>query len=80
MKEFQTFMIPNTMTTLPIPFALSIDTPKNCPGELRLSVGTSDRDDPLSFFSHGDFYLTGAKKIHLDEFERIPVYSQWRSF
>lgn len=79
-KDFQTFTVPNTITTLPIPFALNIDTPKDCPGELRLSVGTSDKDDPISFFTHGDFHLTGAKRVHLDEFERIPVYSVTRSF
>jgi hypothetical protein len=79
-EEFQTFTVPNTITTLPIPFALNIDTPKDCPGELRLSVGTSDKDDPISFFTHGDFHLIGAKRVNLDELERIPVHSVTRSF
>ena len=78
--EFQTFTVPNTIATLPIPFALNIDTPKDCPGELRLSVETSDKEDPLSFFTYGDFHLIGEKRILLDEFERIPVYSYGRSF
>src|SRR5262245_27116025 len=45
--RFQTFVIPNTSTTLPIPFALDIDSPKDCPGELKLSVGTHNRDEPV---------------------------------
>lgn len=80
MKEFQTSMIPNAITTLPIPFTLTVANPGDCPDELRLSVGTSDAEDRISFFSHGDVYLTGEKSVHFDEFERIPVYSQLRSF
>ncbi|WP_076860077.1 hypothetical protein [Bradyrhizobium mercantei] len=79
-QEFQTFMIPNTMTTLPIPFTLNVDNPRDCPAELRLSAETSDKDDPMSFFTHGDFHLIGAKRVRLDEFEQIPVHSQLRRF
>ena len=79
-QEFQTFMIPNTMTTLPIPFELNVDNPRDCPSELRLSAETSDKDDPMSFFTHGDFHLIGGKRVHLDEFEQIPVHSQLRRF
>ena len=80
LKDFQSFTVPNTITTLPIPFALNIDTPKDCPDDLRLGVGTSHKEDPISFFTHGDVPLTGAKRVDLDEFERIPVYGMRRSF
>ena len=80
LKDFQAFIVPNTITTLPIPFALNIDTPKDCPDDLRLGVGTSHKEDPISFFTHGDVPLTGAKRVDLDEFERIPVYGMRRSF
>ncbi|WKA25784.1 hypothetical protein [Bradyrhizobium roseum] len=80
LKDFQTFTVPNTITTLPIPFALNVDTPEDCPADLRLGVGTSHKDDRISFFTHGDVALTGAKRVDLDEFERIPVYGVRRSF
>ena len=80
LKDFQTFIVPNTMTTFPIPFALSIDTSKNCPPDLRLSVRASHKDDSIIFFTHGDVPVTGAKRVDLDEFERIPVYGVRRSF
>ncbi len=73
-------MIPNAMTTLPIPFALNVDNPEDCPGELKLNAETGDKDDPMSFFTHGDFHLIGGKSVHFDEFERIPVHSQSRSY
>jgi hypothetical protein len=80
LAKFQTFIVPNMIATLPIPFTLNIDTPRDCPGDLRLSVETSDNEDPISFFTHGDVYLTGEKKVRLDQFERIPVYGSWSSF
>ena len=33
-KSFQSFTFPNAKTTFPIPFALNIDSPKDCPKEL----------------------------------------------
>ena len=71
---FQSFWVPNTSTTLPIPFALNIDSPKDCPGELELSVG-SYHSDQLPAFSFGnDRMLSGRKTVRLDRFESIPVW------
>ena len=78
-KSFQSFVVPNTRTTLPIPFELDVDSPKDCPSELELSVGTHDADHPL-IFSYGDSPLTGRKTIHLDKFESIPVSAYVRRF
>lgn len=70
-KRFQSFVIPNTSTTLPIPFALEIDSPKDCPGELELRVDTKDRD----IMRLGtDTSSGGRKTIRLDRFESIPVW------
>ena len=78
LKRFQSFIVPNTRTTLPIPFALDIDQPKNCPSELELSVGTdrTDQPDPTPRFRFNNDHvlLTGRKTIHLDKFESIPVW------
>ena len=77
LKRFQSFIVPNTRTALPIPFALDIDQPKDCPNELELSVGTkhTDQPDPTPRFRFGTtgVPLTGGKTIHLDKFESIPV-------
>lgn len=78
LKPFQSFIVPNTSTTLPIPFALDIDSPKDCPSELELSVGTdrTDQPDPTPRFRYNSDHvaLTGGKTIHLDKFESIPVW------
>ena len=75
-KIFQSFVVPNTRTTLPIPFALDIDSPKDCPGELDLSVGIdrAERDlTPRLRSGHNGPALKGEKTIHLDRFESISV-------
>jgi hypothetical protein len=45
--SFQFFVIPNAITTLPIPFALDMDSSKDCPSELELNVFTADTNPPL---------------------------------
>jgi hypothetical protein len=59
-------------TTLPIPFALDIDQPQDCPGELELIVSTRDTEQPA--FRRGDEPLTGWNRIDLDRFESLPVW------
>jgi hypothetical protein len=71
-KHFQSFVVPNASTALPIPFALDIDSPKDCPSELELRVDTDDTDHP-PMFSYGAKLLRGRKTIRLDKFESIPV-------
>jgi hypothetical protein len=71
-QHFQFFAVPNAKTTFPIPFTLDIDSPKDCPGELQLVVGTDVTDHPR--ISFGDKTLTGVKTIRLDRFETIPVW------
>jgi hypothetical protein len=87
LKNFQSFVVPNTRTTFPIPFALEIDSPRDCPGELELSVGTSDRGgvrtdamDRVQDLTFGDVPLTGRKTIRIEKFESIPVWASWRRF
>jgi hypothetical protein len=87
LKSFQSFVVPNTNTTFPISFALDIDSPNDCPGELELRVGTSNiggvrtRDmDRVQELSFGDVPLTGGKTIHIGTFESIPVWANWRRF
>jgi hypothetical protein len=79
LETFQTFVVPNTRTTLPIPFALAIDQPKDCPSELELGVGAHDKDKAF-IFTFGDLLLTGDKAIHLDKFEIIPVWAHVRRY
>jgi hypothetical protein len=67
-KIFQSFVFPNTKTTLPIPFALNIDSPKDCPEELNLYVTGSDH---LGF--HYEFPLFGGRRVNLEKFERVRV-------
>jgi hypothetical protein len=78
LQPFQSFIVPNTSTTLPIPFALDIDQPKDCPSELEMSVGTdrTDQPDPTPRFvwNSDHIALTGRKTIRLDKFESIPVW------
>jgi hypothetical protein len=68
-KSFQSFVFPNTKTTFPIPFALNIDSPKDCPKELKLYVTGAHR---LGF--HYEYPLNGLQKISLEKFESIRVY------
>jgi hypothetical protein len=67
-KSFQSFTFPNAKTTFPIPFALNIDSPKDCPKELELSVGGSDR---VGF--HFEYPQAGWRRVNLEKFERIRV-------
>jgi hypothetical protein len=67
-KSFQSFTFPNAKTTFPIPFALDIDSPKDCPKELELSVTGSDRDG-----FHYEFPLSGWRRVNLEKFERLRV-------
>jgi hypothetical protein len=67
-KSFQSFTFPNAKTTFPIPFALNIDSPKDCPKELELSVGGSDRVG-----LHFEYPQAGWRRVNLEKFERIRV-------
>jgi hypothetical protein len=68
-KNFQSFSFSNARTTFPIPFALNIDSPKDCPKELQLYVSGSDR---VGF--HYEFPLNGGRRVNLEKFERIRVF------
>jgi hypothetical protein len=72
-QRFQSFVVPNTSTTLPIPFALDIDSPKDCPSELELRISSYNTDQPTFRFG-SDYALMGKKTIRLDKFESIPVW------
>jgi hypothetical protein len=63
-KNFQSFRFPNTKMTFPVPFALNIDSPKDCPKQLQLNVVGSDRDGV-----HYEFPMEGRKTISLEKFE-----------
>ncbi|WP_141686822.1 hypothetical protein [Bradyrhizobium sp. LMTR 3] len=67
-KSFQSFVFPNTKTTFPIPFALNIDSPKDCPKELQLHVSGSDR-----IGLHYEYPLNGCGRVNLEKFESIRV-------
>jgi hypothetical protein len=76
-QSFQFFVVPNTSTTLPIPFALDIDSPKDCPSEVELRVSTdADRSPGFRFASH-EPGLRGRKRISLDKYEIIPVWGPY---
>jgi hypothetical protein len=79
LKSFQSFVVSNARITFLIPFALDIDSPKDCPGELELFVSAHDTDQ-LPILTFGDLPLTAEKTIHLDQFESIPVWASWRRF
>jgi hypothetical protein len=73
-QPFQFFAVPNTSTTLPIPFALDIDSPKDCPSELELRISSEDTESQGFRFASYEPPLRGQKKIRLDKFEIIPVW------
>jgi hypothetical protein len=73
-RRFQSFVVSNTSTTLPIPFALDIDSPNKCPSELELRISSDDTDQPRFRFGNADESLRGQKTIRLDKFEIIPVW------
>jgi hypothetical protein len=77
LRQFQSFVLLNSSGTLPISFALDIDSPKDCPRELELSVISLDRDPPVFWFTSWQPPLRGKKTIHLDEFESIPVWGPY---
>ncbi len=74
LKHFQSFVVPNTSATFPIPFALDIDSPGDCPGALELGVESLDSAPPTFRFTSWEAPLTGRKTIRLDKFETIPVW------
>jgi hypothetical protein len=76
-QPFQSFVVPNTNTTLPIPFALDIDSPKDCPSELELRISSEDTESPGFRFASYEPPLRGQKKIRLDQFEIIPVWGPY---
>ncbi|WP_128089512.1 hypothetical protein [Bradyrhizobium viridifuturi] len=70
-RRFQSFVVPNTSKRLPIPFALEIDSSKDCPGELELRVDTKDRD----IMRLGtDTSSAGGKTVRLERFESVPMW------
>jgi hypothetical protein len=71
----QSFTVPNARTALPIPFALNIDLPKDCPSELELHVAAGDSDQPGIRLS--DEPLRGIKRVRLDQHEIIPVWGPY---
>ena len=73
-KPFQSFVFPNTRTELPIPFVLEIDSPRDCPGEVELSVSSGDSDVPVFRFASWQPPLRGRKTIRLGDFATIPVW------
>jgi len=68
-ETFRSFVFQNAKTTFPIPFALNIDSPKDCPKEVQLDVSGSDR---VGF--HYEFPLNGGRRVNLEKFERIRVF------
>jgi hypothetical protein len=63
-QNFQSFRFSNAKATFPIPFVLTINSPKDCPKELTLKVVGSDHDG-----FHYDYPMQGWKKISLEKFE-----------
>ncbi|NPV24585.1 hypothetical protein [Bradyrhizobium aeschynomenes] len=74
-ERYQYFVVPNTTTTFPIPFALDIDSPKDCPSKLKLTVQSDNNPDFPSVIRFGNIapQLVGSKTIRLDNYETIPV-------
>jgi hypothetical protein len=71
-KDFQSFVVPNTRTAFPVPFALEIDSSKDCPSEFELRVVVHATNPPPKFTYGGE--LRGRKKVSLDKFEIIPLW------
>jgi hypothetical protein len=71
-KDFQSLVVPNTRTSFPVPFALDIDSPKDCPSEFELRVIVHATNPPPKFTYGGE--LRGRKKISIDKFETIPLW------
>jgi hypothetical protein len=71
-RHFQSFAFENTRMTFPIPFALDIDSPKDCPKEVELHVIGSDGPG-----GRYEFPLNGLKKFSLEtgEFQSVVVFA-----
>jgi hypothetical protein len=71
-RIFQSFGFENTIMAFPIPFALNIDSPKDCPKETELYVIGSDGKG----FRY-EYPLTGHKNFSLekDEFQTVVVFA-----
>jgi hypothetical protein len=76
-KSFQSFVVPNMSTTLPIPFALEIDSPQDCPSEVELRVFSDARRSPGYKLGSHEPGLRGGKTISLDKFAIIPVWGPY---
>jgi len=70
-KVFQSLSFPNDKMTFPIPFALDISSPRDCPKELELRVMGSHHSG-----FHYEYPMRGWKKINLEkiEFASVMVY------
>jgi hypothetical protein len=70
-RHFQSFSFPNDKMTFPIPFALDISSPRDCPKELELYVVGSHHSG-----FHYEYPMRGWKKINLQtiEFMSVMVY------
>lgn len=71
-EDFQSFVVPNTRTAFPVPFALEVDSPKDCPREFELRVVVHTTNPPPQFTYGGE--LRGRKKIRPGKFESIPLW------
>ena len=71
-RIFQSFALENTIMTFPIPFALNIDSPRDCPKETELYVIGSDGKG----FRY-EYPLAGFEKLSLakDEFQSVVVFA-----
>ena len=61
-KLFQSFSFPNDKMTFPLPFALEVNSPRDCPKELDLWVNGSHHSG-----FHYEYALRGWKKINLEK-------------
>jgi hypothetical protein len=74
-KPFQSFVVPNDRSALPIPFVLDVYSPSDCPSGLRLLVSTHNTDAPLQFHVNDDPMIAEEKVVDLKQFQRIPVWA-----
>lgn len=72
-KRFQSFVVPNPRITLPIPFALDIDSPKDCPSELELDVGAEFRK---SRDLGDEAIIRGAQALNRNAYD-VVGYQPW---
>ena len=74
-KVFQSFSFQNDKMTFPIPFALDISSPRDCPKELDLWVTGSHHSG-----FHYQYPMNGQKKINLEKIEFMSVMVYTPSF